>query len=132
MVNAGQINKTTTLCLTIEEEWSHTTTEDHDLRYIKRILFGLEEIQIDPKGYAKPFQQGHMYQDNGLILCHYTPQISRVEHRSLRVPPKFFRQVGMSECRVYICYQSTAMESEYHLGYCHGFGGQRLIIRCIN
>ena len=38
MVNLVQINKTTTLSLPTEEEWSQTTSQDHDLGYIKRIL----------------------------------------------------------------------------------------------
>ena len=40
MLHVGYINKTTTLCIPIYEEWIHATTEDHDLRYIKQILSG--------------------------------------------------------------------------------------------
>ena len=49
MVNAGQINKTTTMPLTTEEDWSQAKSEDHDLGYIKRILSSPEETPIDPK-----------------------------------------------------------------------------------
>ena len=46
-VHAGQINKTTTLPLPIEEYWRQATSEDHDLIYIKRILLGPEDTPID-------------------------------------------------------------------------------------
>ena len=49
MVNAVQINETTTLCLTTEEEWGQATSEDHDIRYIKNILSVPEQTTIDPK-----------------------------------------------------------------------------------
>ena len=49
MAHARHINETTTLYITTEEEWSQATSEYHDLRYIKRILFGLEETLIDTK-----------------------------------------------------------------------------------
>ena len=60
MVHTGHINETITLCLPTEEEWSQTTPEDHDLSYIKHILYGLEETPFDSKklsnkGYVKPF-----------------------------------------------------------------------------
>ena len=38
MVHVGKINKTTALTLPTEEEWRQATSEDHDLRYIKRVL----------------------------------------------------------------------------------------------
>ena len=61
-VHVGQINKTTTLSLPTEEYWSKATTEDHDIRYIKRNLSSPEETQIKPKelikkGYVKPFSK---------------------------------------------------------------------------
>ena len=37
-VHAVNINKTTTLTIPTEDEWRQNTSEDHDLRYIKRIL----------------------------------------------------------------------------------------------
>ena len=37
MVHAGQINKTTTLPITTEEEWRQSTSYNHGLGYIKRI-----------------------------------------------------------------------------------------------
>ena len=40
MVHAVNINETKTLCLPIEEEWRQYTSEDHDIRYVKRILSG--------------------------------------------------------------------------------------------
>ena len=49
IVHAGHINKTKTLPLPTEEEWSQATSEDHDLGYIKRILASPEETPIDPK-----------------------------------------------------------------------------------
>ena len=49
MVHVGQINETTTLCLTTKEEWSQTTPEDHNIKYNKRILYGSEETHVDPK-----------------------------------------------------------------------------------
>ena len=77
MVYAGHINETTTLCLPTEDEWRQATSKDHNLRYIKRILFFLEEKPIDPKylrnnGYARPFQKGLLYLNNGLIF-YYGP-----------------------------------------------------------
>ena len=49
MMHAGQINETTTLNLTTEEEWRQATSEDHDPGYVKRILSSLEERTIDHK-----------------------------------------------------------------------------------
>ena len=49
VVHVGQINETTTLNLSTEEECSQATSEDHDLGYIKRVLSSLEETPIDPK-----------------------------------------------------------------------------------
>ena len=40
MAHADHINETATLCLPIEEEWRQYTSEDHDIRYVKRILSG--------------------------------------------------------------------------------------------
>ena len=47
MVHGGQINETTTLILPTEEERRQNTSEDHDLGYIKRILFIPVETPID-------------------------------------------------------------------------------------
>ena len=47
MVNQGQKNETTTLCIPTEEQWRKSTAEDHDLRYIKSILSGMEGKPID-------------------------------------------------------------------------------------
>ena len=41
MVNELQINKITIICLLTEEDWRQATPEDHDLKYIKRILSGM-------------------------------------------------------------------------------------------
>ena len=49
MVHAVHINKTTTLPLPNEEEWSQDTSEDHDIVYINSILSSPEETPIDPK-----------------------------------------------------------------------------------
>ena len=49
IVHAGNINETTALCLTTEEEWRHTKSEYHDIRYIKRILSGPEGNPSTPK-----------------------------------------------------------------------------------
>ena len=49
MVHAVQINKTKTLPLPTEEEWKQATQEDHDLRYIKRILSSPEDTPTEPK-----------------------------------------------------------------------------------
>ena len=48
-MNAGQINETKTLYLPTEEEWRQATAEDHDIRYIKIILSGMEETPVEPK-----------------------------------------------------------------------------------
>ena len=48
-VHAGMINKTTTLTLPTEEEWIQDTSKDHDIGYIKRILYIPEETPIVPK-----------------------------------------------------------------------------------
>ena len=60
VVNAEQINKTTTLTLPNEEEWRQAITDNHDLRFIKIIVSIPEEAHIDPKeliknGYVKNF-----------------------------------------------------------------------------
>ena len=49
MMNVGQINVTTTLCLPTAEDWRQATSEDHDLGYINNILSGPEEIHVNPK-----------------------------------------------------------------------------------
>ena len=49
IVHAGHINKTTTLPLPTEEEWSQATSQGHDIGYIKSILYGPEETPIGPK-----------------------------------------------------------------------------------
>ena len=48
-VHAGQINKTTTLHQPTKEEWRQDTSEDHDIGYIKNILYSIEETPIYPK-----------------------------------------------------------------------------------
>ena len=50
---AVQINKTTTLCLNTEEGWRKATPENHEIGYIKRILYGLEQTNINPKEFDK-------------------------------------------------------------------------------
>ena len=72
MVHVGHIKKTTTPTLPTNKEWRQATSEDHDIRYIKRILSSLEETPIDStylrnKGYVKPFQKVHLDLYNGLI-----------------------------------------------------------------
>ena len=49
MVYAGHTNETTTLFLPTEEECGRTTSEDHDLGYIKSILSGPEGEMVYPK-----------------------------------------------------------------------------------
>ena len=46
LLYAGQINETTTLFIPTEEERSQATAEDHDLRFLKRVLSGMEETPI--------------------------------------------------------------------------------------
>ena len=92
IVYDGQINETATILLPTEEEWSQNTAEDHDLKYIKRILSGLEETPVDPKelskkGYVKPFQKGCLEMENGLLFYYTNPLIDRVVQLSLRVVP---------------------------------------------
>ena len=48
-VNAGHINKITTLPLPAEGDWKQATSEDNYLRYIKSILSSPEEKPIEPK-----------------------------------------------------------------------------------
>ena len=49
LVHEGQINRTTTLTLSTGEERRRATSEDHDIRCIRRILSSPEETTIDPK-----------------------------------------------------------------------------------
>ena len=49
MVHVVHINEIAALPLPTEEEWRQATSEDHDLRYIKKTLFSPEETPIDPK-----------------------------------------------------------------------------------
>ena len=104
-VHAGQINKTTTLPLTTKEEWRKSTSEDHDLWHIERILSSPEETPINNKefinkGYVKNFQKGRLDMDNGLIYYYETPHTARVRQPRLRVVPVKFRRVVMSSCHV--------------------------------
>ena len=39
MVHSVHINETTTLFLPTEEDWMQAKSEDHDLRYINRIIW---------------------------------------------------------------------------------------------
>ena len=56
MVHEGHINETKILGLPTEGEWRQVTSEDHNLRYIKRILSGMVEkrhiTQIIEKQWA--------------------------------------------------------------------------------
>ena len=97
----GNINKNTTIYLTTEEEWRQAAPPYHDIGYIKRILSSPEETYIYPKelrnkGCVKPFQQGHMELENGLISYYENPSTSSVRQIKLRVVPVKFRQVVMS------------------------------------
>ena len=83
MVHAVNINKTTTSPLLAEEAWRQATLEDHDLRYIKRILSIPEETHVDAKefrnkGYVKSFQERRLEMDNGLISYSDTVLSARV------------------------------------------------------
>ena len=49
MVLAGNIKKTTTLCLPTYEEWRQATSEDNYLGYSNNILSCPEETLIYPK-----------------------------------------------------------------------------------
>ena len=49
ILNAGQINKTTTLPLPTEEEWRKDASYHPDIGYINIILSSLEETHIEPK-----------------------------------------------------------------------------------
>ena len=105
-VNAGNINKTKTLPLPIEEEWRQATSEDHDLRYIKKTLFSPEETPIDPKylrnkGYVKHSQQGRLDLDNVLIFYCDNPLTARVRQIRLRVVPVKFSILEMAACHIY-------------------------------
>ena len=105
MVNAYQINETTTLHLPPEEESRQATSEYHDLGYIKRILSSPEEKPIEPKelknkGYVKPFKQGLLDLDNGLISYYDTPCTVRVRQLRPRLVPIKFKQVLISEFHV--------------------------------
>ena len=60
MLHEVNINETTTLCLTKEEEWRQATSEYHDIGYIKNTLSGTEEKPVETKelrskGGVKPF-----------------------------------------------------------------------------
>ena len=105
MVQAGKINKITTLCTPTEEDWSHYTAYDNDLRYINSILSVTEETPIYHKEliknrYVKPFQKGCLELENFLIFYYYTPHTDRVRQLRLRVVPVNFRRVVMSACHV--------------------------------
>ena len=44
MVHMGHVNKTAPLCIPKKEEQRKATTGDCNMRYIKKILSGMEEI----------------------------------------------------------------------------------------
>ena len=46
MLHVRQINEITTLCITTEGYWRHANTDDHDLRFIKRVLSDRKDIKI--------------------------------------------------------------------------------------
>ena len=49
MVHTGQINETTTVCISSDEYWRQASSEDHDNGYIKNILSVTEETLVEPK-----------------------------------------------------------------------------------
>ena len=73
MVLVVNINDTTTLCISKVEERRQATLEDHDIRYIKSILSGLDKTPVDTKelinkGYIKHFHKEILYLDNWFIF----------------------------------------------------------------
>ena len=57
MVHAGNINKTTTLPLPIEEEWRQDTSEYHDLGYIKIIYLFQRRHLLNLKVISNTFSK---------------------------------------------------------------------------
>ena len=105
VVHTGHINKTTTLPLLTEEEWSQATSDDHNIGYFKRILSIIEETTIDTKELIKKgsvhfFNQGRLKLDNGLIYYYDTPRTYMVRQLIIIVLPVKFRLVLMLACHV--------------------------------